>query len=208
MPASPRLCQEAAPGLPRWFNLTASALALSLLSPLLVLIWLLIRLDSPGQALFAQDRIGLNGRRFRCLKFRTMASDLPEPSWRISDFGSYRFNPGGSRDPRVTRIGTVLRRTSIDELPQLLNVVLGEMALVGPRPEIPEIVAQYPPSYHRRHAVLPGITGEAQVSGRADLSYAETIAFDLRYVRRRSRWHDLAIIWRTVAVVIGGTGAR
>jgi len=208
MPGSRRACRTAAPGLPRWFDFTAAALGLSLLAPLLALVWLLIHFDSPGPALFQQDRVGLRGRRFRCLKFRTMAVvDLTEV-WKIEDFSTYQFNPAGARDPRLTPIGEALRRTSIDELPQLLNVVRGDMALVGPRPEIPEIVTQYPAAYQQRHAVLPGVTGEAQVKGRADLSYAETMAHDLRYIGRRSRPRDLRILWRTVRAVGSGAGAR
>jgi lipopolysaccharide/colanic/teichoic acid biosynthesis glycosyltransferase len=197
-----------AAGLPRWFEIIAAAYGLTLLAPLLLLVWLLIRLDSPGPALFRQERVGLNGRRFCCLKFRTMTA-AAMPGWRtIADFTSYQFNPGGRRDARLTRAGAILRRTSVDELPQLLNVLRGEMALVGPRPEVPAIVAQYPPAYHRRHAVPPGVTGLAQVSGRADLSYAQTVAYDLDYVRRRSARLDLTIVWRTVAAVASGAGAR
>lgn len=195
-------------GLPRWFNLLAAGYALSLLAPLLLLIWLLVRLESPGPALFRQQRIGLRGRRFACLKFRTMSVAAAATDWRVDDFQSFTFNPAGRRDRRLTRIGSVLRKTSVDELPQLLNVIRGEMALVGPRPELPEIVAQYPPAYQRRHAVRPGITGAAQVNGRADLSYAQTIAYDLDYVRRQSTAQDLRLIWRTVAAVATGDGAR
>jgi lipopolysaccharide/colanic/teichoic acid biosynthesis glycosyltransferase len=201
-------CLAARPGLPRWFEVVAAAYGLALLAPLLVLVWLLIRLDSAGPALFRQDRAGLRGRRFRCLKFRTMSVEAPPGRWDVDDFATYRFNPSGQRDPRLTRAGIVLRKTSIDELPQLLNVICGEMGLVGPRPELPQIVCQYPPAYHRRHAVLPGVTGLAQVNGRADLSYAETIAHDLEYVRRRSPRLDLLVMWRTAAVVATGAGAR
>jgi lipopolysaccharide/colanic/teichoic acid biosynthesis glycosyltransferase len=207
MPGSqPR--RAVAPGLPRWFDITAAALGLSLLSPLLLLVWLLVRLDSPGPVLFQQDRIGFRGIRFRCLKFRTMLDVDFSENREIHDFERFVFNPNGSRYPRLTRIGDTLRRTSVDELPQLLNVLRGDMGLVGPRPEIPEIVAQYPSEYHRRHAVRPGITGAAQVNGRADLSYAETMAHDLHYVTRRSGRLDLLLLWRTARAVGSGAGAR
>lgn len=158
--------------------------------------------------MFQQERIGLRGVRFRCFKFRTMAGMDHCDGNRIEDFASYQFNPAGARNPRLTRFGDVLRRTSVDELPQLLNVVRGDMALVGPRPELPEIVAQYPTRYHRRHIVLPGVTGEAQVSGRSDLTYDDTMAHDLRYVDRRCSRRDLTILWRTVRAVGSGVGAR
>jgi lipopolysaccharide/colanic/teichoic acid biosynthesis glycosyltransferase len=207
-PDDPRASGGASPGLPRWFDLTAAALGLSLLAPLLGLIWLLIRLESPGPPLYRQARIGRGGRPFICFKFRTMLNGAPDTVRRIEDFSAYYFNPDGVSDPRLTRLGTVLRKTSIDELPQLLNVVRGDMALVGPRPELPEIVDQYQHAYHERHSVLPGLTGVAQVNGRADLSYAETLAHDLRYVARRSLRADLAVLWRTAAAVASGAGAR
>jgi lipopolysaccharide/colanic/teichoic acid biosynthesis glycosyltransferase len=195
-------------GLPRWFEFVAAAYGVTLLAPLLLLVWLLIRLDSTGPALFRQERVGRHGRHFCCLKFRTMTAAVPPGAWQIDDFDTYQFNPRGRRDARLTRVGAVLRRTSVDELPQLLNVLRGEMALVGPRPELPQIVAQYPLHYHRRHTVRPGVTGLAQVSGRSDLSYGQTMAYDLEYLRRRSARLDLLIIWRTTVAVASGAGAR
>ena len=128
---------------------------------------------------------------------------------RAADLPAYIFNPPQSgRDPRLTRLGAVLRRMSVDELPQLLNVVRGEMALVGPRPEIPEIVAQYPPEYRQRLVALPGMTGLAQISGRSDLTYLRAVAYDLVYIEHRSAHLDLIILHRTVAAVLRGAGAR
>lgn len=193
------------------FDLVASSIGLFLASPLLVAIGIAIRLESPGPVIFKQRRVGLNGRMFTVYKFRTMrfhprrASHAPQNE-RI-DFERFVFTPDAS-NPRITRLGKALRRTSFDELPQLLNVVRGEMALVGPRPEIPEIVAQYPPEYHVRHSVLPGITGLAQINGRADLTYAETIRYDLHYLRRRSFRNDLLILGRTLGAVLRARGAR
>jgi lipopolysaccharide/colanic/teichoic acid biosynthesis glycosyltransferase len=202
------MCKAPSPGLPRWFDLVAAGLGFSLLAPFLLLVWLLIRLESAGPGIFSQTRVGRGGRAFTCLKFRTMRRDAPPGDWKVANFESYRFNPEGLRDPRLTRLGAVLRKTSIDELPQLLNVIRGEMALVGPRPEIPEIVEQYPAAYHRRHLILPGITGEAQVNGRADLSYAMTIECDLAYLNHRSPRRDLLILWQTLGTVFGSIGAR
>ncbi len=197
-------------GLPRWFDLAAATLGWVSLAPLLALIALIIRLDSPGPALFRQVRIGRQGRPFVVYKFRTMrASDGPASMSTADgiDFERFVFTPDRP-DPRVTAIGRALRTTSLDELPQLLNILRGDMALIGPRPEIPELVRLYPPEFHRRHAVRPGVTGLAQVNGRSDLTYAKTIRYDLAYVRRRSPRHDLAILARTVGAVLRGTGAR
>jgi lipopolysaccharide/colanic/teichoic acid biosynthesis glycosyltransferase len=196
-------------GLPRWFNLLAALLGVGLLAPIYWLLWLLIGFDSPGQPLFSQPRVGLGGRSFRCYKFRTMANGVSPSAIEIGDFGSFVFNPPGSRrDPRLTRLGQALRSSSMDELPQLLNVVRGEMALVGPRPELPEIVTQYPHEYHRRHDVPPGLSGLAQIRGRADLTYARGVAYDLAYVDHRSARLDLEILFHTLPVVARGTGAR
>lgn len=205
----------AAPGLPRLVNLVAAGLTLTILGPFLGLIWLLIRLDSPGPGLFRQTRVGLDGASFPCFKFRSMRAVIPcdhpiaEHRTTIADFGQFIFNPvRRAPDPRLTRLGAILRRTSVDELPQLLNVIRGEMALVGPRPELPEIAAQYPPSFRVRQVVPPGITGVAQVNGRSDLTYSQSIAYDLDYVRFRSARLDIAILLRTLPAVIQGAGAR
>jgi lipopolysaccharide/colanic/teichoic acid biosynthesis glycosyltransferase len=197
-------------GVPRWFDLIAATLGWVVLAPLLALIGLIIRFDAPGPALFRQVRIGRCGRPFVVYKFRTMR--VSDASASISaadeiDFERFVFTPARP-DPRITAIGRALRQTSLDELPQLLNVIRGDMALIGPRPEIPELVRVYPPEFHQRHAVRPGVTGLAQVSGRSDLTYAKTIRYDLAYVRRRSPRHDLAILARTVGAVLLGTGAR
>ena len=121
---------------------------------------------------------------------------------------TYVFSPPGEREPRLTRWGAFARKTSVDELPNLVNVLKGEMSLVDPRPELPEIVAQYPAAYHRRHDVLPGITGLAQASGRSDLTYDEIVTYDLRYVDRHSVMTDIHILWRTFSQALAGKGAR
>lgn len=201
-PAGPQTVSS----LPRIVDLFIAALGLSLTWPLLGLLALLIRLESPGSPVFRQERVGLGGRRFMVYKLRTMRSDAPPVDLTVRDFGSFLFTP--ARDPRRTRIGAVLRTTSLDEALQLLNVIRGEMAIVGPRPEVPAIVAQYPPAFHERHRVRPGLTGLAQIKGRADLATGETIAYDLAYARRRSARLDVSILLATAAVVLRRTGAR
>lgn len=163
-----------------------------------------------GNPFFVQERIGYRGRPFRMFKLRTMRHAAPGEADRyvIQDFSTFVFSPPGQVHPRLTRFGAIARKLSIDELPNLLNVFKGEMSLVGPRPELPEIVAQYPAHYHRRHQVLPGITGLAQASGRSDLTYDETLTYDLAYVEHHSVLTDIHILWRTAAVVLTGAGAR
>jgi lipopolysaccharide/colanic/teichoic acid biosynthesis glycosyltransferase len=163
-----------------------------------------------GSPFFVQERVGLRGRVFRMYKLRTMRHAAPAETkpYVIPDFTMFVFSPPGVRDPRITRAGGIARATSIDELPNLWNVFLGEMSLVGPRPELPEIVDQYPEAYHRRHDVLPGIAGLAQVEGRSDLTYDEIVSYDLAYVDRHSLAEDVRILWRTARVVLAREGAR
>lgn len=191
----------------RLLDLYIAGVGLALVWPLLALLALLIRLESPGSPIFTQQRVGLRGRPFTIYKFRSMRRDAPAAAVHVDDFSSFVFTPQG-HDPRRTRLGGVVRRTSFDEAPQLLNVLRGQMTIVGPRPEIPDVVAQYPPSYHRRHDVLPGITGLAQIHGRSDLPYACVMAWDLAYVRHRTDALDAAILLRTALPVLTGEGAR
>lgn len=194
----------------RIFDVTLTLLA----APLALLFGggmaLVLAIELRGSPWFAQERVGLHGKPFVMYKLRTMRHAAPgEVAPRqVADWTSYVFTPAGYRDPRLTRWGEFARKTSIDELPNLVNVLKGEMSIVGPRPELPEIVAQYPPPYHRRHDVLPGITGLAQASGRSDLTYAETVTYDLAYVDTHSFVNDLHILWRTVRLVASGEGAR
>jgi lipopolysaccharide/colanic/teichoic acid biosynthesis glycosyltransferase len=196
----------------RAFDVLVAGLALIALSPLIAAVVIAVRLESPGPVLFRQPRIGKDGRRFTMLKFRTMREDasgaeasVPVPQ--VSDFSTYVFDPLYG-DKRYTRIGAFLRSTSLDELPNLLNVLRGEMSIVGPRPEVPELVDQYPPEYHRRHSVRPGITGLAQVRGRGLLTYHETMLYDLEYVDHHSFLRDLAILAHTLPTVLSRRGAR
>jgi lipopolysaccharide/colanic/teichoic acid biosynthesis glycosyltransferase len=163
-----------------------------------------------GNPFFVQQRVGLGGKPFTMVKLRTMRN--PHPGEReervVRDWGSYLFSPTDQRHPRLTRLGVFVRKASLDEVPNLINVLKGEMSLVGPRPEQPELVRQYPPSYHRRHDVKPGMTGLAQIHGRSDLHYHDKLTYDLEYVDNHPFRRDLAILWRTFLMVPFGTGAR
>jgi exopolysaccharide biosynthesis polyprenyl glycosylphosphotransferase len=188
---------------------TVAFVALMLTAPLMLAIGLAVRATTPGPALFRQTRVGLDGRPFTFLKFRTMHVDAE----RLRDgLAQYNINADGllfkvRGDPRVTAIGAVLRRSSLDELPQLFNVLIGQMSLVGPRPALPEEVARYSDDVRRRLLVRPGMTGLWQVSGRSDLPWEEAIRLDLRYVDNWSLGLDLAILSRTVSAVLHGAGA-
>jgi lipopolysaccharide/colanic/teichoic acid biosynthesis glycosyltransferase len=194
----------------RAFDVLVSSLLLTVLAPLMAIIAIGVRAESAGPAIFRQARTGRHGRTFTMLKFRTMRVKAPvrEAAKTIEDFDSFVYASSGERDDRITRLGAVLRATSLDELPQLVNVLRGEMSLVGPRPELPELAAQYPAKYRARLAVPPGITGLAQVNGRSDLSYGTTMAYDLDYVETRSLRTNVAILWRTVGAVMNRRGAR
>jgi lipopolysaccharide/colanic/teichoic acid biosynthesis glycosyltransferase len=163
-----------------------------------------------GNPFFVQERVGLHGKPFRMYKLRTMhhAQSGNVRRYVIEDWSTFVFSPPGAPDPRTTRCGAFARKFSLDELPNLLNVLRGEMSLVGPRPELPEIVNKYPERYHRRHEVRPGIAGLAQVCGRSDLAYAEIMNYDLEYVDHHSLRLDLQILGRTAGVVLRGSGAR
>jgi lipopolysaccharide/colanic/teichoic acid biosynthesis glycosyltransferase len=194
----------------RLFETTVAVLMLAVFGPLLFLIAILIKLGSPGPVLFRQKRIGFDEKPFLMYKFRTMKNGSENQKGhpqRVKDIASLVFNPP-RRDPRVTPIGRVLRNTSLDEWPNLLNVIKGDMRLVGPRPDEPELVKQYLPLYHLRHWVKPGITGLAQVNGRSNLTYHQMMTYDLDYARHHSWRRDLTILGRTLAVVLKKEGAR
>ncbi|MGZ8666888.1 MAG: sugar transferase [Solirubrobacterales bacterium] len=181
----------------RALEIVLAALTLIVLAPLLAIAAAWIRLDGRGPVIYRQRRIGLGGREFELLKLRTMVS------------GSDPVGVGtavGREDPRVTRPGRFLRRTSLDEIPNLVNVLHGEMALVGPRPTIPAQVDGYTPRQRRRHEVKPGITGWAQIKGRAGIPWEERIELDLFYVEHRSLGLDLRILARTVGLIASGQG--
>jgi exopolysaccharide biosynthesis polyprenyl glycosylphosphotransferase len=187
---------------------SAAVLGLIVLSPVLLVIGLLIRRGSPGPALFRQERVGKSGEVFSMLKFRTMRVGAEEMLSSLLDRAERRgplFKL--SDDPRVTRIGATLRRYSLDELPQLVNVLRGQMSLVGPRPPLPSEVATYADDVRRRLLVKPGMTGLWQVNGRSDLQWDDAVRFDLYYVENWSVLLDLVILWRTLRAVRTGSGA-
>jgi lipopolysaccharide/colanic/teichoic acid biosynthesis glycosyltransferase len=193
----------------RLFDIGIATIGLVVFSPLLALIALLVKLESPGPVLFRQKRVGKGGRLFEVYKFRSMRVARPEEQT-VPDVGeieTFRFRPPGF-GRRVTEIGRVLRACSLDEMPQLLNVLKGDMHLVGPRPDEPEIVAAYRPEYHARFKVKPGITGLAQVNGRTDLTYQEIMAYDLDYVREHPFARDIRIMLKSLRVVLRREGAR
>jgi exopolysaccharide biosynthesis polyprenyl glycosylphosphotransferase len=188
---------------------TTAALALLVAAPLLGICALVIRLESAGSPLFRQERVGRDGRRFVMLKLRTMSVDAET---RLSQLRTLNETDGGilfkiRSDPRVTRVGRLLRRYSLDELPQLWNVIRGEMALIGPRPALPEEVEKYDEIARRRLAVKPGLTGLWQVSGRSTLSWDTGLRLDVHYVDNWSLAMDLRILARTAIAVISHTGA-
>jgi exopolysaccharide biosynthesis polyprenyl glycosylphosphotransferase len=191
------------------FDRSSSAAALLLLAPLMAGVALMIRLTSRGPALFRQTRVGSQGKPFTIYKFRSMYSDAEE---RLNSLQALNERREGvlfkiKNDPRITPIGRILRRYSIDELPQLINVLKGDMSLVGPRPPLPVEVAQYSDDVRRRLLVRPGVTGLWQVSGRSDLEWVESVRLDLRYVENWSLIYDFEILWKTFYAVLRGAGA-
>jgi exopolysaccharide biosynthesis polyprenyl glycosylphosphotransferase len=190
------------------FDRCAAALALMALSPLMLAIAMAIKLQDKGPALFIQTRVGKGGQQFKIYKFRTMVVDAESLLAEIRDKNE---NDGVlfkiRRDPRITAIGAKLRKSSLDELPQLINILRGEMSLVGPRPALPQEAAQYADHVRRRLVVKPGLTGMWQVNGRSELSWEETVRLDLRYVENWSFALDLQILWKTISVMLHGSGA-
>lgn len=182
--------------MPRIRDLLIALLALAVLSPVLLLCALLVRRSSPGPILFRQRRLGLLGRPFWLLKFRTMLDNAPE--LRNPDGSAYT----GDDDPRLTRVGRWLRQTSLDELPQLFNVIRGDMSLVGPRPDQIDQLRFYTEAERRKLNTRPGITGLAQISGRNSISWERRKALDVAYVDQRSPWLDLRILLKTIPYVL------
>lgn len=196
-------------GVKRVLDVVGAAVLAVVLSPLLALVMLAIRLDSPGPVFFAQERVGRHGHRFRIFKFRSMYVDAEE---RKAALLAQNEMEGGvvfkmKDDPRITRVGRFIRRGSIDELPQLWNVLKGDMSLVGPRPPLPSEVADYTPEDRRRLEVVPGITCIWQVSGRSEIPFHQQVELDVAYIESQSLWLDLSLLLRTIPAVLLGKGA-
>jgi lipopolysaccharide/colanic/teichoic acid biosynthesis glycosyltransferase len=191
----------------RAFDLLGASLGLLAVLPLIVLIVVAIKLDSPGPVLFRQQRVGRRGARFHMLKFRTMVPDAESLKESLRDRNEAREGLFKiAEDPRVTRVGRLLRRTALDELPQLLNILRGEMSLVGPRPLVVEEDASIEGWQRRRLELMPGMTGPWQILGPARVSLAEMVAIDCLYVADWTLWSDVEILLRTVGHVIGRRG--
>jgi len=205
------------PAIPGWkrvikraVDIAGALVGLLAAIPLVALAALAIKLDSPGPVFYWQVRIGENGRPFRIAKLRSMVADADARLDELVDFAALSAEPAFklANDPRVTRVGRILRRTSLDEAPQFFNVLRGEMSLVGPRPEEARVVSLYSDYQRRRLAVKPGITGPMQVSGRGALSFNERLALELEYIEHFSLWRDFAILVQTLPVVMQGKGAQ
>lgn len=199
----------------RLIDVVVAVLALLLLAPLLLVLAAAVRLDSSGPALFRQARVGTGRRSFTLYKFRTMrvgGDDAAHRALIAAELRGEDTSSGGSwkidDDPRVTRVGRLLRRTSLDELPQLVNILRGDMSLVGPRPCTEWESEMFPPEFGARFDVPPGLTGLWQVEGRSTVGTLDMLRLDLEYVRRRGAVHDLGILLRTVPTVLRGDGAR
>jgi exopolysaccharide biosynthesis polyprenyl glycosylphosphotransferase len=191
----------------RIFDFLFSGIVLLLLSPFLLAVAIAIKMDSPGPVFYYSDRIGKKGRVFRCIKFRTMVSDAERRKAEIAHMNErdgVLFKV--TNDPRITKLGRILRKFSIDELPQFINVFRGEMSIVGPRPPLASEVKEYKITHLRRLDVMPGVTGLWQVVGRKDPSFDSYISLDVTYIEHWSLWLDVKIIVRTVGVVVAGTG--
>lgn len=206
---------QISPRLSRWqlavkraIDLLLSVAALSIVLPLGLLIGIVIKLDSEGPVLFRQARVGRGGKRFTLYKFRSMlkgADDIVETLGSLNEAGGPVFKI--KRDPRITRAGGLLRRSSLDELPQIMNVLRGEMSLVGPRPPLPREVEKYNPYQLGRLTVKPGLTCLWQTQGRSNIGFERWVELDLEYIRNQSLWLDFKILFRTIPAVLRGTGA-
>lgn len=207
-----RLLRELLAGVKRVLEMTLAAVALVVTTPLMLIVAIIIRLDSPGPALFRQKRVGRNGRLFTFYKFRTLYANA---RWRFPELYAYKYMPEEIRhlrfkreeDPRVTRAGRWLRKSTLDELPNFWNLLKGDLAIVGPRPEIPEMLPYYTEEQMIKFSVRPGITGLAQTNGRGKLSFQDTLSYDVLYVKSKSFWVDAKIVLRTVQLLLKFDGA-
>lgn len=192
----------------RIMDIIGSIIGLILLSPILVVIAILIKIESRGQVIFSQNRIGLKGKVFKLYKFRSMvynAEKLKRELESKNEMSGPMFKM--KNDPRITKIGAFIRKTSIDELPQLINVLKGEMSLVGPRPSLPEEVENFEPWMLKRLDVKPGLTCYWQVEGRNTITFDEWMKLDIKYVDKQSIWIDIKLICRTIVLLFGDKNA-
>jgi len=195
-------------GVKRIFDIILSFIGIVILLPIYLVIAIAIKLDSKGPVLFKQVRVGKDRRNFTIYKFRTMViSAESKRELQIDPTNMDNFVFQSKSDNRITKVGSFLRNTSLDEIPQLFNVLFGHMSLVGPRPEIPEVVKYYPENYYQRLLVLPGITGLAQVSGRGEIELGKTVYYDLTYISNFSIWFDIKILFTTFFKVFKREGA-
>jgi len=206
------LAQSLSAAAERIVEIVVALVALTLTAPIMLVLIILVRRDTPGPAIFRQKRVGLNGRLFTFYKFRTLYVDARQ---RFPELYSYSYSREEiqqlafkrEQDPRVTPMGRWLRKSTMDEFPNFWNLLKGDLALVGPRPEIPEMVPHYRPEQLAKFSVKPGITGLAQTNGRGKLSFQDTIAWDLEYVKRRSLWLDVKAVLKTIQLVLRLDGA-
>lgn len=198
--------------LKRVFDVCVAAVAIVLLSPLILLFAILVKVQDGGNAFFAHSRYGLNGKTFKCYKLRSMAVDAAEKLDKLLAEDAelrqeWRTSQKLKNDPRITPLGKFLRKSSIDELPQLWNVLRGDMSIVGPRPIVKNEIQKYGDSYRFYTAVRPGLTGLWQVEGRTETTYQERVDMDVRYVQTRSFWNDVWIVLKTIPAVLASRGA-
>lgn len=192
----------------RVIDVVCSLVGLLVLSPVLIIVSILIKLESDGPIIFSQDRIGYMGQKFKMYKFRSMVVNAEELKKKLSEqneMSGPMFKM--KNDPRVTKVGKFIRKTSIDELPQLINILKGEMSLVGPRPSLPKEVKEFEPWMMERLEVKPGLTCYWQVSGRNSINFEDWMKLDIKYVRERSFWGDIKLILQTIFVLFGDKNA-
>ena len=193
----------------RSIDVICSIIGLISLSPIFLIVSILIRLESKGEIIFKQKRVGLNGEEFEIYKFRSMVANAEEFKEKLAEENEMSGPMFKMRDdPRITKVGKFIRKTSIDELPQLINVVKGEMSLVGPRPSLPKEVAEFEEWMNERLLVKPGLTCYWQVSGRNNIDFEDWMKLDIKYVRERNFWLDIKLILKTILVLFGDENAH
>jgi len=195
--------------LKRFIDIVFSLFALIIFSPLLILIAEAIKLDSEGPVFFEQERVGLNGKHFKMYKFRSMCVDAEEKLEGLrekNEMSGPMFKM--SKDPRITRVGAFLRKTSLDEIPQLFNIIKGDMSLVGPRPNLPREVEKFTEEQKRKLIAKPGLTCYWQIMGRSNIDFEDWMKLDIKYVEERNTWVDIKLIFMTLSVLFGDDGAK